>query len=95
MNATATQPLEGSDLFAKLRANWLAGRTEWIETSEDQYRQQLETMWPARWVPGGFLAGEPAGHTADGQPVYHAFTLRTGTYEACDLTEAEFRRIVG
>lgn len=96
MNAeTKTAPLEWKALFDAMRANHDAGRIEWVETTEAMYREMLNVLPPARQVPGGFLVGEPWTHDDKGRAVAAAFTLRAGRYEACYMTAADFKRLVG
>jgi hypothetical protein len=68
----------------------------WAEVTEERYNEMLEILWPAEWLPLGFLVGEPWDHDpATGRPRFTAFVQVDGKhYEAlAPMSIPEFRNL--
>ena len=74
-----------------VRMTWEAWRTEasarqqtpihWEPTTEQQYREMLNVLPPAKWIGGAFLVGEPWDHDfATGRPRFAAYWHRHDAY---------------
>ena len=67
---------------------------EWIETTEDDYENQLGSMPPVRYLANGFVCGEPADHSERG-PIHTTFMIVNDRYfrrDIClvDLSQPDF-----
>ncbi len=67
----------------------LEGTCTWVAISEEHANELLEAL-PPIYIPGGFMVGEEASHTADGEPIYCAvFHLGGPDYVAREMPRSE------
>jgi hypothetical protein len=60
------------------------GNTEWLETNEQTYWDQLECLPPARISNGAFMVGEPWRHDLYGNAIHAAF-MQVGERYFCRM----------
>ena len=87
MPQTATKPntLEWADLWTAMERD----QDKWHRTTKAMYWNQLEVVWPARWIGNGFMVGEPLGNL-NGRYVHAAFKQVGNRYYAKYMTMQEF-----
>lgn len=83
-----TAPLEWQALWDAMDASPEA----WLPTTEKMYWEMLEVLPPRKMIGRSFLVGEKLRHNSAGEAVYSCFAKFGDTYEAKNLTVAEFMR---
>jgi hypothetical protein len=80
---------------ARRFANSLGRNVTWKEVTEARYMDMLEMVPPAVMGPTGFMVGEPASQTAEGELTFAAFRQKDGKHYEADrpMTVREFRRV--
>lgn len=82
------------DEFCEWKAEQQRTPIVWLPTTERQFNEMLECLYPAAMGGGGFLVGEPFDHEADtGKPRYQGFRHRGDEFYVSSrpLTRDEFR----
>jgi hypothetical protein len=66
--------------YAAMRKNYDAGNSQWTETDNEVFHNQLGCVPPARHVSNGFAVGECYMHDKKYNPIHAVFMCVKGRY---------------